>query len=34
MFAAAARPEVALRAPRAAATVRPNLALLALLLLP
>jgi len=34
MFAVAARPVCAIRAPRAAATVRPNLALLALLLLP
>lgn len=34
MFAVAARPEVDFRAPRAAATVRANLALLALLLLP
>jgi hypothetical protein len=34
MFAAAARPDVAIRAPRAAATARANRTLLALLLLP
>jgi hypothetical protein len=34
MFVAAARPDVAARALRAAATARANLALLALLLLP